>query len=172
MNRLPIEHLPLPDFPPPETLARAFSGESRLRLIWEDEEVRRAALAALRTAVNIGISLADVVPALGEFPGWVADAGKVMTAVGRTFGVDLRLDLTPAVSKKVALGSELLEIPTLTVFPPNGIETSLQLKADWPTLQAGFQRAKEIWQNEAIDYAANRAEIDGALEVFDPSTQT
>jgi hypothetical protein len=116
------------------------TGESTLRTMWKDPEVRQAAAGVCRTLINVGISFTDIVPVVGDTPSWIADGWKVVT---RAFGIS-RFDLTPDVSIKLALGTELAEIPTLGLAPTHVIETSMQLKHDWPKIKKGFARAREI----------------------------
>src|SRR5687767_11834193 len=77
---------------------------SRWWAIARDPKVQEAALAAGRTLVNAGISVADAFPIVGEIPSWAADAGKVVDKWARTLGFST--DLTPDVSAAVAIGSE------------------------------------------------------------------
>ena len=84
------------------------------------------------------ITFADMTFLLGEIPSWLADIGKL-------FGK--RTDLTPDVSIKIALGSELIEFLTYTIFPSHSIETVLQLRHDVPRIRAAWRRYKELRRN-------------------------
>lgn len=137
---------------------------TRWQEIIKDPKVRQAATAALRTLANIGISFADAVPVAGEVPSWLADLGKFTDRWARVIG--LSTDLTPDVSKQVAVGSEMLEAYSGTAFPSHAIETTLQIKADWPRLVEGLNRFKELWSEERADYHAHQPEIEDAIAEF------
>jgi hypothetical protein len=48
-------------------------GGEKMRLILEDKKAREAFYAFLRTLANLGISVADAFPGIGELPSWAAD---------------------------------------------------------------------------------------------------
>ena len=100
-----------------ETIAKELNRGSRFLELCRDSKVHDAAKAIMRTAVNIGVSLADTVPVIGDFISWLADSTKVFKAT------DV---LTPDVSRWVAWGSEALEPLTGGVLPSHAIETTLQ----------------------------------------------
>ena len=98
------------------------------------DEVMQLGLAAVaRLIANGVISAADFIPlGAGEVPGWAADLTKLVAKIPGFNKADF---LTPDVSTKVAVGSEILFEPmTGGAAPTHIIETALQAKAD---LQAG-----------------------------------
>lgn len=129
-------------------------GETKLVLqeIWQDEEARVALVAAGRLLINLGISLADFIPGFGDVFSWGADLLKWT-----------RLDLSPDVSKKIAVGSELSEVLGGAV-PSHFIETFIQLGYDIPRMKKGLKRAQEIWT--AHQKAINSPEVQDAAAVF------
>lgn len=128
-----------------------------------DPEISVAAKAAVRTLANLGISTMDTVPIAGEGVSWLADIGKFTDSWAQRLGVST--DLTPDVSKRVAVGSEILEAFTASVGPSHMVETALQFKADWPRLRRGFERFLELLQGEQDDYKRH-PEIDTAIDEF------
>ncbi|MFA6814321.1 MAG: hypothetical protein GX943_04040 [Candidatus Pacebacteria bacterium] len=173
---------------------RLLSGE-KMRLILKDENCKQALYACLRTFANLGISVADTFPGLGEIPSWTADAIKFLK-IARAKNIARKkegsdgetnqelnnfwgkIDLSPDVSPWVASGSEVLEPMTGTAFPSHIIETTLQLTHDWPRIKEGLRRIKEIMgtqtvkelkalaDNELIDYQANKEPIDSAIKIL------
>lgn len=174
MAESPREHEPLQSDPVVEgnetaakrevLFAAVLNEVTRWQEIIKDPKVRQAATAAMRTLANIGISFADAVPFAGEVPSWLADLGKFTDRWAQVIG--LSTDLTPDVSKEVAVGSEILEAYSGTAFPSHAFETTLQIKADWPRIVEGFKRLKELWSKEQADYRAHQPEIDGAIAEF------
>ena len=138
---------------------------SRWQAIARDPKIQEAAMAGVRTIINTGISVADAFPIVGEIPSWAADAGKITDKWARVLGFST--DLTPDVSKAVAIGSEALEAYSGTAAPSHAIETTMQLQKDWPRITEGFGRLHQIWSEEAGDYQENQTEIDGAIAEFD-----
>jgi len=128
----------------------------RYKKIVDDKQVQEAAKAAARTAINAGIVIADFVPAAGDAVSWTADVMKFS-----------KYDLTPDVSKKIAIGSEVLEAFSAGMAPSHAIEGVLQLRKDLPRMREGFAKLKEIWTEEQDDYANNREDIDAAVTIFD-----
>lgn len=100
----------------------------------KDEKVKTALVATGRTLLNIGISIVDVVPGIGEVVSTAADLAKMT-----------EFDLTPDVGKGVAWGSEIFEFVTGGAAPTHVIETTLQLIKDVPRIKEGMVRAKAIW---------------------------
>ena len=133
----------------------------RVRRLYEDPVTRKGGEALLRTAVNAGIVAADFYPGVGEVISWGADAAKVL---GRTFNFT-KLDLTPDVSSHVAVWTEILEFCTGGLAPTHVIESSIQLKADWPRMREGLLRARQIWVKEAIA-AKKDTKLQEAVAVF------
>ena len=142
-----------------ETIAKELNRGSRFLELCRDSKVHDAAKAIMRTAVNIGVSLADTVPVIGDFISWLADSTKVFKAT------DV---LTPDVSRWVAWGSEALEPLTGGVLPSHAIETTLQFRHDKNRIKQGWKRVKEILSNERQDYEQNRPQIDAAIDTFLP----
>lgn len=122
----------------------------------KDEKVKTALLAAMRTLLNVGISVADAFPGVGEVVSTVADVAKLTP-----------LDLSPDVSKFVAWGSEALELFTAGAMPSHAIETTWQFVKDVPRMKAGLERAKEIWQ--AHQQVVKSEKVQHAATVFAPT---
>lgn len=135
------------------------SGE-KLRATLNDPITKEAFFALLRTLINVGISVVDLVPGIGELPSWVADAIKVTKeakkkSVLRRSKDDesksendfwQKIDPTPDVPVWIALGSEATEAVSGSVFPSHAIESSVQLIGyDLARITAGLERLKEIW---------------------------
>lgn len=134
---------------------------NRLLEITKDPEVQKGLEALLRTGVNGGISVADLFPVVGEVASWTADACKL---VARQFDIKM-LDSSPDVSLNVALGSELLELCTGGIMPSHVIETTLQLRADWPRMKTAYEKIKTIWskrQQELTD-----PDVQAAIDTFE-----
>jgi hypothetical protein len=140
----------------PSFWARAMNQIDRYRQIVKDEKVREAAKAAARTAINIGITIADFVPAVGDAASWAADALKFS-----------KYDLTPNVSKTIAIGSEAIEAMTGGVAPSHAVEGLLQLRHDVPKMREGFAQLKGLWSSEQEDYAGSQGEIGDAMSTFE-----
>lgn len=134
---------------------------NRLLEITKDPEVRKGLEALLRTGVNSGISVADLFPVVGEAASWTADACKL---VARQFDIKM-LDSSPDVSLNVALGTELLELCTGGLMPSHVIETTLQLRADWPRMKTAYERIKAIWTKRQQEL--NDPEIQDAIDTFE-----
>ncbi len=135
----------------------------RIKDIIADPEVRTAGKAAFRTLANAGITVGEMIPGIGELGSWAADAGKLAASASKR----LRgLDLTPDVSKTIAIGSELvLEPVSGGLLPTHVIEGSLQLRADWPRLKAGYEKVRNIWQGRQKELAS--PEVQEAMSVFE-----
>ncbi|PIR86735.1 MAG: hypothetical protein COU11_04475 [Candidatus Harrisonbacteria bacterium CG10_big_fil_rev_8_21_14_0_10_49_15] len=147
-----------------EILPAAIDQQTRWRRLFADERIRAGAAAALRTMINTGISAIDMFPGIGAVPSWIADGLKWVSRFSRKTDF---LDLTPAVSKRVAIGSEALEFITLDAFPSHAIESTLQLKReDVPKMIAAIKAMIEILRGEQADYQQNQAQIDGAIATF------
>jgi hypothetical protein len=135
-----------------------------------DPEVKRAAGAAFRTIANAGIAALDMIPVAGDTASLSADAlkyAKYIKYFGRKLKLD-KLDLTPAVSRKIALGSEAAEFATVGFLPTHAIEGFLQLKRqDWGLMKNGLKRAREILSGEQQRYRQN-PEIEEAVQTFLP----
>ncbi len=80
--------------------------------------------AIWRTAINMGIIIFDLfpIPFAGEVVNIAADIGKF-----------IGLDLTPDVSKTVAVSATVTDV--IPFVPSHAIDTLLQLKADWKRLK-------------------------------------
>ncbi|MBP9827559.1 hypothetical protein KBC55_00190 [Patescibacteria group bacterium] len=115
----------------------------RLEKIVQDPEVYKGFVALLRTGINLGISAADTMPGgAGEIGSWTADGCKLLAA---RFSIPM-LDTSPDVSKLVAIGSEITEPVTGGAMPSHLIETSLQLRADWPRIKQALIKTRDIWR--------------------------
>lgn len=134
---------------------------NRLLEITKDPEVRKGLEALLRTGVNGGISVADLFPVVGDIASWTADACKL---VARQFDIKM-LDSSPDVGLDIALGSELLELCTGGVIPSHVIETTLQLRADWPRMKTAYERVKAIWTKRKREL--DDPEVQAAIDTFE-----
>lgn len=141
--------------------------ESKWKRLIDDENVREGASALLRTLANVGISLGDIVPGIGEAASWTADAMKVIGPKLQRLGMPINIDLTPDVSKAVALGSEALEYASFGVAPTHSIETLLQMRHDVPRMRAALQTIRAILHPETKNYTDNKEDIDNAIATFD-----
>lgn len=145
---------------PQNEQAQYLSSGEKLRATLNDPIAKEAFFALIRTLINVGISVVDLVPGIGELPSWVADAIKV-TKEAKKKGVQQRskneksestndfwqkIDPTPDVPVWIALGSEATEAVSGSVFPSHAIESSVQLIGyDLARITAGLERLKEIW---------------------------
>lgn len=118
-----------------------------------DEQVRESLAAVIRTLLNVGVSVIDAIPGIGEVVSLGVDAAK-LTA----------FDLTPDVGIGVAWGSEILELFTGGAFPSHIVETSFQFVKDYPRMKEGLNRAKEIWT--AHQAAIKTEKVQNAAAVF------
>ena len=133
----------------------------RLQDIVEDPEVRKGMVALLRTGINLGISGADTLPlGVGEMASWTADACKY---IAQKFNINV-LDTSPDVSLSVAVGTEALEFASGGLVPSHVVETTMQLKADWPRLKGAYDKARRIWKGRERELA--NPEVQEALEHF------
>lgn len=149
--------------PSAERVAREVSLLERWRLLLGDKEVHGAAAAGARTLANGGIILTEMVPGIGEVFSWGADAWKFFARATGLNKLDL---LTPDVSLKWALISEIPDLAMGTLLPSHLVEFTLQLRADAPRIRKGIERAKAIFGAEREGYRANKEEIDSAMEDF------
>lgn len=129
------------------------NGEFLFMAMLKDEKVKESLKAAVRTLANVGITLVDFIPGIGDAVSIGADLLKLT-----------KFDITPDVSKKWAWGSEVLEPLFGGVLPTHAIEGGLQLWKDMPRLKEGMVRAKEIWT--AHKNAVNSPEVTQAAAVF------
>lgn len=140
-----------------EGMQELFENASENKMLFsemlKDEKVKEAIAALVRTCLNLGISLVDFIPAIGDAVSWSADLAKMT-----------KFDVTPDVSKAVAWGSEGLEALTAGVFPSHAIEGTFQFLKDYPRIKEGIERAKEIWQ--AHQEAVESPQVVEAAEVF------
>lgn len=138
-------------------------GGEKMRLILEDEKAREAFYAFLRTLANVGISVVDAFPGIGELPSWAADAVKFLK-IAKAKNNDrkkeksedspeqeeelknfwARIDLSPDVPVWIASGSEAIDLAFASAIPSHAVETVMQLKHDWPRIKEGLKRIKEI----------------------------
>lgn len=96
----------------------------------KEEILKQGRMALLRTFLNFGVTIVDLIPGIGEAVSLSADFVKLLPFAARRY-----VDLTPDVSFAVALGTELTEIPFLGAFPSHGIEFLLQLRHDVPRMK-------------------------------------
>jgi hypothetical protein len=136
-----------------DLFTRNNKGEFLFMSMLKDKKVQESLKAAVRTLANVGITLVDFIPAIGDAVSIGADLLKLT-----------KFDITPDVSKKVAWGSEVLEIFSGGVLPTHAIEGGMQLRKDWPRFKEGAQRVREIWK--AHKNAVNSPEVTQAAAVF------
>ena len=145
---------------PQQERAQYLSSGEKLKATLNDPVAKEAFFALLRTLINVGISVVDLVPGIGELPSWVADAIKVTKEAKKTnlnqkisgdhseSKNDLwqKIDPTPDVPVWIALGSEAAELISGSAFPSHAVESSVQLVGyDLARMTAGLERLKEIW---------------------------
>ncbi|HNY04588.1 MAG TPA: hypothetical protein PKI92_02415 [Candidatus Woesebacteria bacterium] len=141
----------------------------RMKEVFKDPKAKEAGNAAIRTALNLSIAFADVIPGgLGEVLDVTASIGKI---VGRKSGEKpdpskISIDLTPDVPLWVPWLSNIPEIHSGGAFPSYAIPAGLQLIKDIPRMIEGFRKAKEILKDERNDYNQNQTQIDKSIEVF------
>lgn len=128
-----------------------------------DPAIKEAVRAGARSLANGNLAMIELIPLVGEIPGWFADAGKLADPLARKVGVST--DLTPDVPKWAAIGSELGTFGH--PIPTHLVETIWQLRHDIPRIRTGIQEAIKIVREEQEDYRDNKAEIDAAMETFD-----
>ena len=133
------------------------------KLILSDPELQEGVKAVARTLANAGISAVEWgVPLLGEAGSMGADAAKALAFMVRRLKM---LDLTPDVSKKVAIGSELLEPVTLSLFPSHSLETSLQFKADVPRIVSAMKKLSTVMAGRQRELS--QPQVIEAIDTFD-----
>jgi hypothetical protein len=120
---------------------------NRLGRIVKDKQSRQGLEALLRTITNGSITVADMVPGMGDAASWAADACKF---IARRTGIKL-LDTSPDVPEWVAYVSEGLDVASCGTFPSHAIETTLQIKADLPRMKIALARLQKIWDGENPD---------------------
>lgn len=108
-----------------------------------DAEVREAYLALRRASLNAVIGLIDIIPLAGDAVSGAADLGKLLGKVSKR--VKDKLDLTPDVSSKIAIGSEGLEFLGMGAVPTHFIEGGLQLKHDWDKIRRGLLKVQQVY---------------------------
>lgn len=117
-----------------EPFKKGVDNKPLLKEMLKDEDIKEALNGLKRALLNIGISIADFIPGIGDAISIGADVAKLT-----------EFDLTPDVSKAVAWGTELLEPAFAGSLPSHAIETAGQLKADIPRIKKGLAKAKKIW---------------------------
>lgn len=123
----------------------------------QDKEVKAALVALTRSLLNIGISIVDVVPGVGDVVSVGADVAKLT-----------EFDLTPDVGKGIAWGSEILEFFTGGAMPSHAIETTIQMFKDVPRIVKGLKKAEKIW-NSHKDVVKSE-QVQNAASMFLPAT--
>lgn len=122
--------------------------ESKLKRMFQSAEVRDGAAALFRTLANVGISLTDSVPVVGDAVSWSADIWKYVAF----FTGKKRIDLTPAVSKFEATATEGLEFISMGVMPSHWYETVQQFRReDKEKLVEAFKEFKRIIQQNKYE---------------------
>jgi hypothetical protein len=134
------------------------SNELLWKVMWADKDVRESLKATARALLNVGISIADFVPVIGDAISLLADAAKWT-----------QFDLTPNVSKEIAVGSEGLELLSGGFLPTHAIETILQIRHDAPQIKKGLKRTKKIWT--AHEKAIKSKRVADAAAVFDSKSK-
>jgi hypothetical protein len=122
----------------------------------QDKEVRVALSALARSLLNIGISIVDVVPGIGDVISVGADVAKLT-----------EFDLTPDVGKGIAWGSEILEFFTGGAMPSHAIETTIQMVKDVPRIVKGLKKAEKIWN--AHNQVDKSEKVQSAASIFSPA---
>ncbi len=142
-------------------------------------EIKEGSEAAFRSALNVAISCADVVPGAGEVASWGADALKVVEEIRHRHkqvealqrGKDPtkvkreKYNLTPDVSVYITTLTEGLEFLTFFTFPTHVIETVGQLWFDIPRMYRGIKKAREA----LVKIRAQRERARKAAAQFDTS---
>ena len=101
-------------------------------VMWMDPDVRESFKAVGLALINMGISIADFFPGVGDAVSLLADAAKWT-----------KFDTTPDVPKWLALGSEGIEL----VFGGSHlVETTGQILHDIPQIKEGANRMKIIYK--------------------------
>ncbi|OHA15442.1 MAG: hypothetical protein A3H57_02765 [Candidatus Taylorbacteria bacterium RIFCSPLOWO2_02_FULL_43_11] len=150
----------------PPIIAEYVLTEARWKKILKDPEVKKGLAALGRTLANTGVTIADLVPGMGEAVSWSADALKVIGPALKKFGLP-NLDITPSVSKKIAFGTEILELQTLGMATTHAVEAFLQFKRqDARLILDALKKIKETLAEEKMRYEENKSEIDQAIKVF------
>ncbi|MFC1617862.1 hypothetical protein ACFL2B_01125 [Patescibacteria group bacterium] len=136
---------------------------TRTKLLMKDKDMQEALVATFRAFANIGISIADAAPAVGAPFSGGADLAKIFARI-----TGLPLDLTPDVSIKLAVGSEVAEIPAAGAAPTHAIETLKQMFHDRHKLAGGYKAMRHYYKrlSENPETAEIDAEINEAAEVF------
>lgn len=161
----------------PSAIARLKDMKQRLERLLEDPVLREGTEASLRTAINAMIAVADTIPGAGSLASWGADAAKIWARTqyfrerqrvaaegGDPSKVRLsKVDLTPDVSIRLAVGTELLEFAGADFFPTHAIEAVAQLRHDLPRIRKALARFRELTAREA----AVPAEVKDAAATFD-----
>jgi len=136
---------------------QAISMGQRLGYLMKQPEFKEGLKATARTAANIGISVADMFPGVGDAVSWLADLSKF----SKTTDI-----FTPDVSKTVAVGSEALEFASLGFLPTHAIESSMQAVKDAPRMKAAWDTFRKVMTAEKLDYD-NSPELKEAISVFE-----
>lgn len=143
----------------------------KMSVLSQDPKVKEAGTAFIRTILNLGVSGADFIPGgLGEILDVIASIAKVVKRVPgeKPDPSKLRIDLTPDVPAWLPWLSQIPEVVTGGAFPSYLVPTLVQMWHDVPRIIEGCNQAKEILKEEKGDYLANKANIDNAIETFNP----
>lgn len=150
--------------------------------LWKHDEVRRGSEAAVRSAINIFISCADIVPGVGELASWGADilkiyensrhkkkqAEAVLRGEDPTKVPREKFNLTPDVHILTATISEALELLAFFTAPTHAIETVNQLWYDVPRIRDGVRKARAVLS----DVQRRRADAREAAKHFRAAVDT
>ncbi len=161
----------------PGPIERMRAAYGRLKDLLRDPALREGAEASARTVINTLIAVADTVPGAGSIASWGADAAKmwarfeyhkerarVAAEGGDVSKVKLsRVDLTPDVSLKLAVGTEVFELVSADFLPTHAIEAVAQLRHDLPRMKKALARFREIAAREAVV----ASEVNEAAKIFD-----
>jgi hypothetical protein len=161
----PIQEIP-PVIESPSIIAEEMILKSRWERLSADPRVLKGMQALARTLANAGITIADIVPGAGDILSWSADVLKFIGPHLNRFGIP-NLDLTPTVSKKVAITTELFEFGTFGITATHIIETLLQLtREDWKNIKEALKAMGEILAEENERRRKDKRQIDEAMKVF------
>lgn len=135
---------------------RAFA---HLRSLFGDPVVAEGARAVVRTAINAAVAVGDLFPGVGLALSGGADLAKAIARaelwarrayVKNVEGGDPRavkmssIDLTPDVSLRLAVGSELFECFSAGFLPTHAIEGGIQLWHDLPRMRKAYERLRSL----------------------------
>ena len=131
--------------------------------ISQSPEVQKAARALARSGLNLGVMLVEEFPIYGHATDAVVDSVKYLKFLSKHFE---SLDITPAVSGKMAAFLEFTKFITCGIFPAHTVETLLQLyRKDWSEIRGGFRAIAEILRERKKDI--EDPELEAAAKEFE-----